>query len=275
MAQLPRCDSQWNDFLVRRYDAYAMAKYDILLRWLGDVAGLDVLVAGCGSGELACLLAATNARVTAFDVDEATVALAREAAREAGVAITTRVARLEEYEDAAQYDVVIATDVLEHIDDDESAARRLMALTRPGGRVVITVPAAPWLFGYHDEILGHHRRYSRRTLRRLFDGGALRIEKMRHYGFGLIPVALLFSRILRRPYPTAQVGVATNRKSMFGAVLRAFFELEKRVSPPIGTSLLLLGKRKPASLARGSGASRTSAAAGSLPFSIVAATLSI
>jgi predicted RNA methylase len=92
MAELPPCDSQWNDFLVRRYDAYAMAKYDLILQWLGDVRGCSVLVAGCGSGELAVRLALAGARVTAFDIDEPTVALTREAARAAGVELLTRVA---------------------------------------------------------------------------------------------------------------------------------------------------------------------------------------
>lgn len=240
MSALPPCDSQWNDFLVRRYDAYAMAKYDLILQWLGDVRGSSVLVAGCGSGELAVRLALAGARVTAFDIDEPTVALTREAATAAGVELLTRVARLETYQDDARYDVVVATDVIEHIEDDERAATRLVELARPGGRVVITVPAGPWLFGHHDEILGHYRRYTRRTLRTLF-APRLRIEHLRTYGFGLIPVVLLYSRWLRRPYPTAQVGVASTRRSLVGAIVRGYFALEKAVRMPVGTSLLMVG----------------------------------
>lgn len=243
MTTLPRCDSQWNDFLVRRYDSYAMAKYELLLGWMGDMSGKSALVAGCGSGELACLLAARGAAVTAFDVDESTVELTRQAAREAGVHLETQVGSLDDYADPRQYDAVIATDVLEHIEDDRTAAARMVALTRPGGWVVISVPAIPWLFGYHDEILGHHRRYDRGTLRRLFQG-LIQIERLRSFGFALIPVALLYSRILRRPYPTAQVGVAASTKrSHAGAVIRAMFDLEKRVPGPIGTSLLMIGRR--------------------------------
>jgi SAM-dependent methyltransferase len=220
-----------------------MAKYELLLGWLGDIRGQSVLVAGCGSGELACLLAARGASVTAFDVDEATVELTRQAARAANVHIETRVAGLTDYADPQRYDAVIATDVLEHIEDDRAAAARLVALTRPDGRVVITVPAIAWLFGYHDEILGHYRRYDRRTLRLLFDG-SLRIEHLRSFGFILIPVALLFSRLLRRPYPTAQVGVAAGtRRSPLGAFIRAAFHLEKRIPAPLGTSLLMIGRR--------------------------------
>jgi 2-polyprenyl-3-methyl-5-hydroxy-6-metoxy-1,4-benzoquinol methylase len=242
MPELPRCDSQWNDFLVRRYDAYAMAKYDLILRWLGDLHGATVLVAGCGSGELAVELARAGAEVTAFDVDAETVELTREAERAAGVTMKTSVARLETFEGHAEYDVVVATDVLEHIESDRAAAQRVIELTRPGGRIVITVPAAQWLFGYHDEVLGHFRRYGRRTLLALFEA-AVRVEKLRTYGFGLIPVALLYSRILRRPYPTAQVGVAAGKISIKGAVIRAFFKLEQRLNLGLGTSLLLFARR--------------------------------
>lgn len=235
---LPRCDSQWNDFMVRRYDAYAAAKYEILLEWMGDVSGQSVLVAGCGGGELACLLAQRGANVTAFDVEAATVALARETARHAGVSIRFAVAALEEYPGEQLYDVAVATDVLEHIGDDLLAARRLVRLVRPGGSVLVTVPAGPWLFGYHDEVLGHHRRYTRRSLRALFASG-VRIDRLRPYGFGLIPVVVLFSRLLRRPYPTARVGVTSAQRTLLGAVVRTFFRIEKRVVPPVGTSLLL------------------------------------
>src|SRR5207245_11489208 len=41
------------------------------------------------------------------------------------------------------------------------------SLVRPGGLVLLALPAVPWLFGYHDELLGHYRRYSKRTLRAL------------------------------------------------------------------------------------------------------------
>jgi SAM-dependent methyltransferase len=157
------------------------------------------------------------------------------------VTIQTRVGSLETYDDGKHYDAVVATDVLEHIEDDRGAARRLVDLAKPSGHILITVPAERWLFGYHDTVLGHYRRYDKRALRRLFHPW-IRIEQLRYYGFGLIPVALLFSRLLKRPYPTARVGMASRTSTLKGKIVRGFFELEKHVRPPMGTSLLMMGR---------------------------------
>jgi SAM-dependent methyltransferase len=241
----PRLEDQWSDFLLRRLDPYAFTKYDILLDWLGDVRGLTAMVVGSGSGEFAALLAARGADVTATDVDEASVRLTLETASRYGVRVAAKVARLEALhasrDAAGAFDVVCATDVIEHIADDVAAVRHLCALASPGGRVVVTVPAGPRLFGLHDEVLGHHRRYTRDALVRLFSP-RLRIERLRPYGLLLIPVAFALSRVLRRSYPVAAVGEAEAGGGIRGALVRAFFRWERRVEPPAGISLLLLGR---------------------------------
>ena len=55
-------------------------------------------------------------------------------------------------------------DVLEHIEDDVAALRRVHTLLRPGGRLVLTVPAYPLLYSADDAVAGHFRRYTRTTL---------------------------------------------------------------------------------------------------------------
>ena len=89
--------------------------------------------------------------------------------------------------------------MLEHIADDRAAFAGLVGLVRPGGLVLLTVPAGPWLFGYHDEQLGHFRRYTRSSLRRLV-AGACTVDALRYFGFSLVPVCYLYSKLLRRPY---------------------------------------------------------------------------
>lgn len=63
-----------------------------------------------------------------------------------------------------RFDVVIATDVIEHLDDDRRALAELRRVTKPGGRLVVTVPAYTWLWSRHDESLHHRRRYTARRL---------------------------------------------------------------------------------------------------------------
>jgi 2-polyprenyl-3-methyl-5-hydroxy-6-metoxy-1,4-benzoquinol methylase len=236
---------QYTDFLVRADDPYAMAKYAIALAWLGEVRGQRALVVGSGSGELACFLAARGAEVLAIDIDEPSIALTRATAARLGVSLRTGVSTVEAFEPAGPFDLVVATDVIEHVAGDVAAVGKMKAWLVPGGRLLLTVPALPWLFGYHDEILGHHRRYSKRSLLDVVEaGGAVRVREVRYFGFFLVPVALLVSRLLRRAYPVARAGAETRKAtSLTGLVLRALLGLERRVAFPAGTSLLLLAEK--------------------------------
>ena len=67
------------------------------------------------------------------------------------------------FEDSS-FDFATSLDVIEHLDDDVAGLRELRRVVRPGGSVVVTVPAYPGLFGPHDVANEHRRRYLRRTL---------------------------------------------------------------------------------------------------------------
>jgi SAM-dependent methyltransferase len=233
--------NQWNDLQLRSIDPYAHAKYDILMDHLGPVRGLTVLVVGSGSGEFAAFLARAGAQVTALDIDAPTVELTLQTARRLEVPVEGIVSTLENFQTSRRFDVVAATDVVEHIEDDRSAVQKLKNLCKAGGRLVITVPALPVLFGYHDEALGHYRRYTPKTLRAVIPSD-WSIQMLRYYGFFLIPVAGLISRILRRPYPVASVNQFKERSKILGFMIQAFFRWERHVSPPLGTSLLLIAR---------------------------------
>jgi 2-polyprenyl-3-methyl-5-hydroxy-6-metoxy-1,4-benzoquinol methylase len=233
---------QWNDFLLRACDPYAMAKYEILLDWVGDIEGKTGVVIGSGSGEFPALLARAGAEVTAIDIDGASVQLTQETARKFGVLVKTEVATLKSFTKTEQFELVAATDVIEHIEDDRSAARDISELVHRGGNVLITVPALPFLFGYHDSVLGHYRRYTRKELLALF-GPYLRIQYARYYRISLIPAALVLSKWLRRPYPAGQVGSIKEKNRLLGSLVSLLFSFEKKISPPLGTSLLLMGTR--------------------------------
>jgi SAM-dependent methyltransferase len=69
-----------------------------------------------------------------------------------------------------RFDLITALDVVEHIEDDRQAVDDMFAMLRPGGKLIVTVPASMMLWDRHDEINGHYRRYSRKTLRELVSG---------------------------------------------------------------------------------------------------------
>jgi SAM-dependent methyltransferase len=88
-------------------------------------------------------------------------------------------------------DIVLASDVLEHIDDDAAVAREIRRALRPGGVFVCTVPAHPWLFGPHDRALHHHRRYTRRSLRGVLERAGLKVEWLTSWNSTLFPAVCL------------------------------------------------------------------------------------
>jgi len=83
---------------------------------------------------------------------------------------------------------VLALDVIEHLDDDRAALARLAAMARPGGVVVVSVPALPGLFTEFDAVQGHRRRYLPGTLRSAFEGSGLAVERIFWWGAWLVPM---------------------------------------------------------------------------------------
>ena len=150
----------------------------------------------------------------------------------------------------AQYDVVCAFDVLEHIADDSGAMSRLFAAVRPGGGALVTVPQHPWLWSRADDVSCHVRRYRRKEL----------TERLTQAGFELTRVTSFVSLLL--PALAVSRWVDAKRKGEFdgrefqvsritNGVLRSVLTAERLlirlgVSWPAGGSLLAVA-RKPAS----------------------------
>jgi SAM-dependent methyltransferase len=88
------------------------------------------------------------------------------------------------------YDLVAALDVVEHIDDDRATIAALASCLKPGGKLLVTVPAHQWMWSAHDELNHHKRRYSKQGLRRLIEGSSLRLDKIGYFNSLLFPLAV-------------------------------------------------------------------------------------
>lgn len=93
--------------------------------------------------------------------------------------------------DIPRVEAVTFFDVLEHLGDDVGALRMARAQLAPGGLVMVTVPAYPWLWSAHDEVHEHRRRYTRRTLRSALVAAGYNIELMINFNALLLPVAVV------------------------------------------------------------------------------------
>ena len=144
----------------------------------------QILDAGCGSGrnlvELAGFGSATGLEPSARGAE---VARARGVGEVVEAGIDTM-----PFDDAS-FDLITLLDVLEHIEDDRGALRGLRRVARPGGMLLITVPAYPRLWSSHDELNLHYRRYTRRALLDRAEEAGWRPLRTTHFNALLLPVA--------------------------------------------------------------------------------------
>ena len=95
----------------------------------------------------------------------------------------------------SQFDLVGLFDVLEHVRDDERLLEQIRGILRPGGVLLITVPARKSLWSYFDEASGHCRRYELDELRRKLDQAGFQVEYLTPYMLTLLPLMWCGRRI--------------------------------------------------------------------------------
>jgi SAM-dependent methyltransferase len=135
-----------------------------------------VLDLGCGPGNLLDDLAPHGA---VFGADYSADALGFCAARG-----FRRLFRADFHElplRSESFDLVTAIDVIEHLADDRRAVRELYRVLRPSGLLVLSVPAFRFLWGEHDTIYGHHRRYTTGELRARLQEAGFRLSKLSYF----------------------------------------------------------------------------------------------
>jgi SAM-dependent methyltransferase len=160
----------------------AWLRYDVVSRALAGLGPESVLEIGCGQGALGARLAGTSA-YTGVEPDAASYATA--AAR-----IEPRGGRVlhgtdADLPDGETFDAVCAFEVLEHIDDDRAALARWASHLRPGGHLVLSVPAFQERFGPMDAFAGHYRRYEPEILKERLAEAGLSTRQLTVYAWPL------------------------------------------------------------------------------------------
>lgn len=137
------------------------------------------------------------------------------------------------------FDAVVASDVLEHIEHDAEAVREIRRVLRPGGVLVFTVPAHPWLWSDHDRALWHHRRYRRPEVVELIERGGLVLPWLSYWNSTLFP-AIAAQRLVRgsraAPRSDAVVPPSWLNRALFG-IVAAEAALLRYVRLPWGVTL--------------------------------------
>lgn len=140
------------------------------------------------------------------------------------------------------FDVIILSDVLEHVEQDFESVKAATSLLRVGGLLVCTVPAHPWMYTARDAFHHHVRRYDRLRFESLFDCPSLKPLVCSFYNITLFPAmvaARLGKKLLRIDKEAPDVRVLPD---VCNTPLRWLFEMEKHylthLRSPLGASLI-------------------------------------
>jgi SAM-dependent methyltransferase len=175
--------------------------------------GRDVLEVGAGHGGTTRVLCHSGVdRWTCLEPDPALAGrLARSiAAGELPTCCRVVVGTLDDLGEGPSFDTLLYMDVLEHIEDDRAEMARAAARLRPGGRLIVLAPAHQWLFTPFDRAIGHHRRYTRRTLRAVAPEG-LALERLAYLDSVGLLASLGNRLVLRSARPGARQVAAWDR----------------------------------------------------------------
>ena len=144
-----------------------------------------ILEIGCGTGHNLAMLGQFG-QVDAVELDEEARGIASQRlGRDVMGAPLPELAGV-----PGDYDLIGAFDVIEHIDDDAAAVMTIASRLKPGGKLVVSVPAHGWMWSAHDVVNHHKRRYSKASLKRLIEESPLRLDAIGYFNSLLFPLAV-------------------------------------------------------------------------------------
>ena len=182
-----------------------------------------------------------GAEIDGFDLNE--VALQNSVGRRSRCLCYNIHARAEQLREA--YDVIVLFDVIEHIEDDQGFLDSALFHLKPGGSIIINVPALMSLFSAYDKAAGHVRRYAAQELIALVEACGLRTTSWTYWGRPMIPLLSIRQRRLAKLSDDGDIlrgGFAT-RGVLANAALHALSRFERIPQHQTGTSLMLVAQK--------------------------------
>lgn len=228
-------------FRARRHIVWSLVQ-----RYIGGepFQRLKICELGCGTGGNLAAVAEKH-DVVGVECSPQALAYARQALGD-----RVRCGRLPDEIDLppASFDVVLLTDVLEHIEDDAASARIALALLRPGGIVVATVPAYQWLYSPRDSHHHHFRRYGKRHFAALWKSAASETLLLSHYNTLLFPpaaaVRMASKLVASRSQPGDLALLPRYVNEFLTRVMGSEANLLGRVPMPFGLSLVAVVRQR-------------------------------
>ncbi len=215
---------------------------DVLDKYLtrpSNVRQRRILDMGCGTGTMLKYLSRYG-QAEGIDADEDAVSFCHER----GITQVQQVSSFPLPFEDDTFDLVTALDVIEHIEDDLGTLRELKRVLRPGGMLLVSVPAYRFLWGAQDEISNHKRRYVAPDMRaRLLDAG-FKVRRLSYFNTYLFPIIAAVRLI--RPYRSGSSELKSDftmtKAGLSNTLLGHLFGMEAplitRLNLPFGVSIL-------------------------------------
>ena len=223
--------------------------YDVLKRNTPHLAELRMLEIGCGNGSVLAYLKEKEVNIEGGDIFIEGLKFCQQ--RSDPVALyQVDILSLPFRND---FDIIGVFDVLEHIEEDEKALAEISQALKPGGTILITVPAHKLLWSYFDESSNHKRRYSRKEIVTKLERNDFVIKKMSFYMFFLFPLMLsirMINNTLRRNEAKRNARTSIELKTVplvnriFLELLRLEKWLMRYLDLPFGASLMVLAEKR-------------------------------
>jgi 2-polyprenyl-3-methyl-5-hydroxy-6-metoxy-1,4-benzoquinol methylase len=215
---------------------------NLLLKYLKKGSLLDI---GCGYGFFSKYFSEKGYDVLGIDVEDELISLSQKATASLLCKPLLRKCSINDIvNENKKFDNIIILDVLEHIQDDDILVKSAISLLKPGGILVISVPAYNILFSKRDAKLGHLRRYSRKRLNEIIPA---EVDKKIIRPWNFIG---LFVRILENIFDIdtdnfSRLGKDTTLKKILSFILKKwFFVFENNIRLPIGLTIISVIKNK-------------------------------
>lgn len=209
--------------------------YEMLRPHLGS----RILEIGCGTGNLTGYFA-RHGQVLASDVHEGYLKEARQ--RLKGIkGVAFQKINLERQMPALRRfgaDTIVCVNVLEHLRDDHRVLLQCLRLLKPGGKLLLFVPALPSLFGSMDESYGHFRRYTRPELEKKMAQAGFQVEYCRYLNLLGVPGWWFNGKVLKRKI------IPKSQMMLYDRVVSFTSKIERFLPKPIGLSLFCVGIKK-------------------------------
>jgi len=216
-----------------------------IIRRLGLDSDSRILDLGSGSGTNLSLLRSMNFKnIQGLDISPTAVELCRQRGFEKVVQGNI----CETGQPSGHYDLVLATDVLEHVDDDRAALREIRRLLKRGRSALLAVPSFPVLWGLQDRVSFHRRRYQKGELMKKVVESGLKPRRHRYFNFMLCPPIMVARLLLKRHAwglkSENQINTPFLNKTLSGVFLADIF-LTEQVPVPFGVSEYCLVEPEP------------------------------